>query len=275
MPFLSLTTWSLHRNLGPLRWTYWDEGNQRQGTVIDEQPETISLLDLPQMLHDQGFQAMEICHFHFPDTSDAYLKELRESIERSDIRFYTLLADYGDITNPDEQRREADMNWLKNWIDIASAVGAERIRIIAGDADPDDEAAVRLAGEQLGRLIDYASDKHVRIITENFHDLTSTAANCITLLDGCDGALGLTTDFGNFAGAGKLEELGATIPRSESIHAKAITDEKGNLDEEEFRGCMALVRSSGYEGPITLVYDGPGDMWEGVHRVKALVEPYL
>ncbi|GIP26842.1 xylose isomerase [Paenibacillus sp. J23TS9] len=275
MPLLSLTTWSLHRNLGPLRWTFWDEEKRVHGTHIDDQPETISLLELPSILHDNGFQAMEICHFHFPDTSGEYLARLKSNIERSGMRFYTLLADYGDITNPDEQRREADMNWLKKWIDIASTAGAERIRIIAGDAEATDEEAVRLAAAQLQRLIDYASDKKVRIITENFHDLTSTSANCTSLLDACGTELGLTTDFGNFSGPEKLSELDATIPRSESIHAKAITDEQGSLDAEEFRSCMERVRNSGYEGPITLVYDGPGDMWEGISRVRALVEPYL
>lgn len=275
MPFLSLTTWSLHRNLGPLRWTYWDEAAKMQGTRVEEQPETVSLLDLPRLLSDNGFQAMDLCHFHLPETGSAYIHKLRESIAQSGIRLYTLLADYGDITSPDDVRREADMVWMEKWIDIASALGAERIRIIAGDADPADEKAVRLAAAQLKRLIHYASDKHVRIVTENFHDLASTAANCISLLDACGEELGLITDFGNFAGEGKLAALGATIPRSDSIHAKAMTDETGSLAEEEFRSCMDLVGSSGYEGPITLVYDGPGDMWEGIKRVKALVEPYL
>ncbi|MDR9854877.1 sugar phosphate isomerase/epimerase family protein [Paenibacillus sp. VCA1] len=275
MPFLSLNTWSLHRNLGPLRWTYWDEETKMQNTAIDDQPETIPLLDLPFLLHRNGFQAMELCHFNLPDTSPAYIQKLRDSIARSGIRLYALLADYGDITSPDEERREADVNWMKKWIDIASALGAERIRIIAGNADPADEDAVRLAAAQLQRLIQYASDKHVRIVTENFHALTSTAANCITLLDMCGEGLGLTTDFGNFSGEGKLAELGMTIPRSESIHAKAMTDAEGNPNEDEFKSCMDLVRSSGYEGPMTLVYDGPGDMWEGINRVKALVEPYL
>lgn len=275
MPFLSLTTWSLHRNLGPLRWTYWDEEKRTQGTHTEEQPETISLLELPGILREQGYQAMEICHFHFPDTSNDYLSKLRSALEQSGIRLYTLLADYGDITSSDEQRRESDMKWLTEWIDVASAVGAERIRVIAGDADPADDKALRLAASQLERLIDYAVGKNVRIITENFHDLTSTSHNCLSLLDACGSDLGLTTDFGNFSGPHKLAELRATIPRSESIHAKAITGQHGEPDTEEFRSCMEQVKHSGYEGPITLVYDGPGDMWEGIGRVKALVEPYL
>lgn len=275
MPFLSLTTWSLHRNLGPLRWTKWEEEQGMPAISVQDQPETVSLLELPGVLKRKGFSSLEVCHFHFPDTSESYLRELRGSFERAGIRFYTLLADYGDITNKDEKRREADIEWMKGWIDVASAAGAERIRIIGGDADPADREAVALAAAQLQKLIDYARDKNVKVITENFHPLTSTADNCIALLDACGGELGLTSDFGNFKGPGKMQELGRTVPRSESIHAKAMTDENGIPDAEEFRRCLDIVKLHGYEGPITLVYDGPGDMWEGIDRVKALVEPYL
>lgn len=275
MPYLSLTTWSLHRNLGPMRWTRWNEEKGSQVTVVDEQPQTISLLELPGVLKEKGYSAMDVCHFHFPDTSDSYLRELRGSVERSGIRFYTLLADYGDITNREEKRREADIEWMKGWIDIASKAGAERVRIIGGDADPSDREAVALASAQLQRLIDYARGKNVRIVTENFHPLTSTADNCIALLDACGGELGLTSDFGNFKGPGKMQELVRTVPRSESIHAKALTDEQGIPDAEEFRRCMDIVKQHGYEGPITIVYDGPGDMWEGIGRVTDLVTPYL
>ncbi|KIL41661.1 xylose isomerase [Gordoniibacillus kamchatkensis] len=275
MPYLSLTTWSLHRNLGPMRWTKWDEERGAHATVVDEQPQTVSLLELPGVLMSRGFAAMEVCHFHFPDTSESYLRELRGAVERAGIRFYTLLADYGDITNPDERRREADIEWMKGWIDVASAAGAERIRIIGGDADPASREAVALAAAQLQRLVDYARDKNVKVVTENFHPLTSTADNCLALLDACGGELGLTSDFGNFKGPAKLQELSRTVPRSESIHAKAMTDGSGLPDAEEFRSCMDVVRQSGYEGPITLVYDGPGDMWAGIERVRELVEPYL
>lgn len=105
--------------------------------------------------------------------------------------------------------------------------------------------------------------------------MTSTADNCLALLDDCGNQLGLTTDFGNFKGPTKLQELSRTIARSESIHAKAQQDEQGNLDDAEFISCMELVKEHRYEGPITIVYDGPGDMWDGINRVRKLVTPYL
>ncbi len=275
MIYLSLTTWSLHRNLGPLHWTKWDEQKREQFLDIQDQPETISLLELPRELAAKGYSALEIGHFHIRDTSDVYLQQLRSAFETSGIPFYTLLADYGDISSNDEARRSADIEWLKKWIDVASKAGAERVRVIAGDADPSDKEALERSADALRILCDYAATRNVRVITENFRPLSYTADNCLTLLEACGARLGLTSDFGNFKGDDKFEELAKTVPHSESIHAKAITNEDGFPNAAEFNQCMDVVIRSGYQGPITIVYDGPNDMWDGIARVQTLVEPYM
>ncbi|KRF13496.1 hypothetical protein [Paenibacillus sp. Soil787] len=94
-------------------------------------------------------------------------------------------------------------------------------------------------------------------------------------MEGCGELLGLTSDFGNFKGTEKYGELAKTVPHSESIHAKAQTNADGYPDEAEFIRCMEVAKQAEYEGPITLVYDGPGDMWEGIERVRKLAAPYM
>jgi sugar phosphate isomerase/epimerase len=275
MSYLSLSTWSLHRNLGPMYLTRWNEESKAYTTRIEQQPEITTLLELPAMLAQQGFSALEVCHFHFPETSDAYLHKLKHSFQEAGIRFYTLLVDYGDIASEDPIRREADIAWIKSWIDIASLAGAERVRIIAGEADASNQEALARSAQALRMLSEYADARGVRVITENFRPLTATADNCLTLLKEGGDHLGLISDFGNFSGANKLGELAKTVPRSESIHAKAITDEKGLPNAAEFKQCMDIVKQSAYEGPVVLIYDGPHDMWDGINRVKELVLPYL
>jgi sugar phosphate isomerase/epimerase len=275
MPFLSLTSWSLHRNLGPLRWTRWDEIARTQITATQDQPELLSLLELPAVLAEKGFRSLEVCHFHFPNTNDAYLQGLKRSFKEAGLQFYSLLIEYGDISSSDDLRRQSDILWIKGWIDIAARVGAERVRVIAGDAEPMDQEALQRSVDALRELSSYAAAKGVRVVTENFHSLTSIADNCLALLEGCGELLGLTSDFGNFKGSEKYGELVKTIPRSESIHAKAQTNADGYPDEAEFIRCLEIAKQAGYEGPLTLVYDGPGDMWEGIERVRKLVTPYL
>jgi sugar phosphate isomerase/epimerase len=242
---------------------------------MEQEPELTTLLDLPAILAQKGFSALEIGHFHFPDTSEAYLNKLKDSIRQAGIRFYTLLIDYGDISSNDEIRRLADIEWIKGWIDIAATAGAERVRIIAGQAEPTNQQALVRSAEALKQLCDYADLRGVRVITENFCPLTSIADNCLFLLEACGDRLGLITDFGNFSGGNKYEELSKIVPHSEIIHAKAITDGEGLPNVEEFQQCLNIVKQLSFEGSIVLVYDGPHDMWDGIDRIKNLVLPYL
>jgi sugar phosphate isomerase/epimerase len=258
-----------------LRWTRWDENTRTQITDTQDKPELISLLELPAILAKKGFISLEVCHFHFPDTSEAYLQALKQSFKEAGLRFYTLLIEYGDISSFDDLRRQSDIVWIKEWIDIAARAGAERVRVIAGDADPMDQEALKRSVDVFRELSRYAAAQGVRVVTENFHSLTSIADNCLALLEGCGELLGLTSDYGNFKGPEKYDELVKTIPHSESIHAKAQTNADGYPDEAEFIRCMEIAKLAGYEGPLTLVYDGSGDMWEGIERVRRLATPYL
>lgn len=275
MSYLSVSTWSLHRLLGPLHWTVWNPEARIHEVKEQEQPEILSLLELPSEAARRGYQAVEICHFHFPSTSDAYLLELREHFAAAQISLDTILADYGDLTNGDEGRRSADHGFLREWIEIAAKCGAKRIRIIAGEAAPSDEAALRLSAQQLRELGEYGEGLGVQVVTENFKSLLSIGANCLTVMEQTAGKAAMITDFGNYQGPLKYEEIAATTPYSKSIHVKPHYDEAGLPDEAELRQCLDSVQTGGYDGAYVLIYDGPGDMWEGLERVRWIVEPYL
>jgi sugar phosphate isomerase/epimerase len=274
MPYLSLTTWSLHRELGPLRWNYWDEDKKTQEIRVEEQPENTTLLALPFELATQNFHSLEVCHFHFPSTEQDYLRQLKEAFEKSGIRFHCLLVDYGDISVEDHHRRNSDIAFIKSWIDIAEVVGAKSVRVIAGEASPDNTEAMERAKTSFRQLVDYARSKGVRVVTENFKQLTSKKENCIELLHSYNGQIGLTVDFGNFHPDDKYHSIETLLPYAESIHAKANYDNEGHIDTVEYRRSLDLVAKSGYNGPITLVYDGPGNLWDGIIRVKEVVEQY-
>ncbi|MCA0754348.1 sugar phosphate isomerase/epimerase [Paenibacillus sp. N4] len=275
MAYLSVSTWSLHRLLGPQRLTVWDAESSTHQLSIQDQPQRHTLLELPNEAASRGYQALEICHFHFPATDNDYLEQLKHSFETAGISFDTLLLDYGDLTEPDEQKRMADTAYIRSWIDVAALAGAKQIRIIAGEASPTDHAAIRQAASALKELAAYASPKGVRVITENFKPLTSTAASSLMLLETAGPEVGFITDFGNYRGPGKVEEIASTAGRSVSIHCKPNYDENGYPDADTFLSYLTEVQNTGYNGSYVLIYDGPGDMWEGLERIKTLVVPFI
>jgi sugar phosphate isomerase/epimerase len=261
---LSLTSWSVHPLLQPAHPA--SGGNATTAAL--------RLTDLPARMRDAGIGTLEICHFHLPSTDEAYLAELRAAIESAGVELFSILIDAGDISQADQAGRAADMQMIKGWIDVAATLGASAVRVIAGDAPPDDAAALERSIEGLRELAGYAQARGLRVLTENFRPLASTAANCNRIVDALGGAVGLCADVGNFPSGSRVAEFGAVVARAESIHAKASYDAAGALDAGQLRQCLDASKAAGFTGPYTLVFDRPEERWSGITALKQVVTPY-
>ena len=127
---------------------------------------SLSLLEVPAYVAAMGIPNLEVCHFHFPRTDPAYLDTLRHNLDAAGVRFATLLIDAGDIAAPDRAARERDIAGIKGWIDVAAAVGAARVRVVAGATPPDAAGeAVRASIAAFDALAEYAQARGVAVIT--------------------------------------------------------------------------------------------------------------
>lgn len=274
MPELAVSSWSLHRALGP---TY-------PGLALTAGPReprfpygegTLTLLDAPAAAAALGVRNLEVCHFHFPRTDPDYLRELRERLAAAGVAFTTLLIDEGDLTAPDPAARERDLAGIRGWIDVAAAAGARRVRVVAGEAAPDDGAAVERSAAGLATLAAHAGERGVGVITENWRQLALHPATLLAILDRLDGRVGLCADFGNYRGAGKYDDLRLILPRAETVHAKADFPAAGQLDAADFGRCLDLARAAGFAGEYVLIFDGPGDERASLAQMAGTVRPYL
>lgn len=264
---LALTSWSVHHSLGAPTIL----GDAADGGPTRHEPTkhaTMALRDVPARMREADIGTFEICHFHFPSTAPDYLRELRAAVEDAGIELFTLLIDAGDITDPDAERRAADVAMIKSWIDVAATVGAQGVRVVAGDGAADDHAALLRSAEELRYLAAYGAERGVRVRTENFKSLTSTAANCNELLDALGGAVGFCADMGNFPAAARVQEFSRVVPRADVVHTKASYDADGRIEPEQLYACLDASIAAGFDGPYTLVFDRPGDEWNGIMTLK-------
>ena len=137
---IAVSTWSLHRYLGTiyphdLTTDAIGDGDDRYGEGED------SLLGLPSVLANHGYQRLEIVSFHLRSRDPVYLGELRDQLHVSGVILQTLLIDAGDMTDPVHAAR--DTRWIAGWLDVANALGAENARIIAGKQQPNPETMAR------------------------------------------------------------------------------------------------------------------------------------
>lgn len=251
---LALTSWSLHHDLtsGALK-----------------------LTDLPQRMREAGYTTLELCHFHLPDDQPETLATMRAALTAANVELYSVLIDAGDISAADPEKRAADRAFVERWIDAAAALGAQGVRVIAGDSAPNDAQALARAADTLRELAVYAEQRGVHVRTENFRPLLLTAANCLTLLDSSGGLIGLCADIGNFPKQERVAAFSAVAPRADVIHVKSEYDDNGQILPTDVQACLSAAVSAGFNGPYTLVYDRGGDSWAGLAELARVVGPYL
>jgi sugar phosphate isomerase/epimerase len=260
---VSVSTWSLHRTLGRPT-PYGPVGTPAAATG------GLALIDLPARLAASDIRMLEICHFHLPRRDPAYLDDLAAALRTAGVTLFSLLIDAGDMTDPAHSGR--DLTWMAGWFAVAARLGAARVRVSGGKSAPDDAAlAASVAG--MRTLADQAEAHGLRLMTENWHATLSTPAAVLHVLDRLEGRVGLCVDFGNWSGAAKYKNLAAIMPRAESCHAKAETVADSGIDVADFRRCVALAEVAGFDGPYTLIYDGPhADEWAGLAQTRRMLE---
>ncbi len=271
---LALSSWSLHRLLGPLRWTIWDEQNRTQATAEQPQPQEIDLLDLPHVVKERGFHYLELCHFHFPSTDDAYAAKLKQAFSDASVQFHTLLVDYGDISSPDEQRRQSDIAFLRRWLDIAAKAGAAAVRVIAGEQAADDADARQRSSEALALLREYGEAQGVKVVTENFRELTATIDSWRRLMNSLPPSVATIVDFGNLLPEERDTGVAYGAPLAHSIHAKPLYRADGTIDKEDFDRLLSIVADKSDRAPITVIFDQDGEMWEGISDIQACIRSF-
>lgn len=263
-PIRAVSTWSLHRTLGG----YFGPGSAVNGgqTLPERTSPRQSLLELLPDIAARGYSTLQICHFHLESREPDYLRAMRDAMQVQDIALDMLLIDDGDLTAQDIDRHIA---WYDEWLGVAKALGARGARICAGRSAPTPER-LRSSGRHLAELALRHPD--VRIVTENWMEMTPDAESVHAVLDAADGQIGLLIDLGNWHGAGKFAELGEIATLAESCHAKCAFD--GNEpDEVDLRASLTILKDAGFDGPLALIYDGPNaDEWAGLDREWAIVE---
>ncbi|MBX4868452.1 TIM barrel protein [Rhizobium bangladeshense] len=268
----AVSTWSLHRLLGTV-YAYSPDPGKSAAPKQPYGPGGAALIDMPAALAARGIHRLEVCSFHLPSLDAAYLSELSDAMASSNVLFQTLLVEDGDPSDPETAER--DVRWMAEWIDIAAALGAQRMRVIAGKQKPVQENLAR-AARNLGWLAEEAEGSNVRVVVENWFDLLPSPVEVNWLLGRLDGRVGLNGDLGNWAAPAKYEGLADIMGWAEICHAKADYGASG-LDADDYRKCLEMCEKAGYAGPFTLIYDSPffADEWDGILLQKQFIEDFL
>ena len=254
----------------------------------------------------QGFEGIEFAEIHPADGADklAWAELLREKCAEKGLEIvsYTIGGNFitgcgGDLN--------AEIERLKSEVDVAAALGVKLMRHDAayGYDTPDRtykgfRTALPRLIEGCSRVTNYAQTRGIETMTENHGTFCQESARVEELILGVgDPNFGALIDVGNFLCADEdpASAVGRLAPYVKHVHAKDFHKKSGNgfLPPDGFfatrggnrlRGavighgdvpvlqCMRVLAAAGYDGFVSVEFEGVEDAETGVAWGKNTLE---
>lgn len=262
---IGISSWSFHNYFASTREKGWT------GPA-----ETMVLLDFPAFAAERyKVHQLEFFALHLASIGTAYLQELKSQLLRAHSHLVNIDVDTegihtaGGLSDPDRAVRDAAVEALRRWIDIAARLGARSVSCDPGPLDPRNPAPTV---DSYRRLAAYARARRVCVLVETRAGYGSEDpeawSNLFKRVN--NNSLGALPDLGDFsdpkAGGRGLALL---FPFARTLcHAKGFDfDHDGNETEFDFPACVALSKRVGFRGVYSVEYEGSGDPYEGIQNV--------
>jgi len=240
--------------------------------------EGMNPMDFAQKAHELGFEGIEYVSQLYTKkleemTMDVLLDSLKIKSEQYKVKNVLIMIDgEGDLSSPDEVKRNEAVENHKKWVDAAKFLGCHSIRVNTfGTNDP--KEWIKSTEDGLRKLSEYAATKSINVLVENHGWLSSDAPKVVEVMKAVNMPnCGTLPDFGNWCVKRKDgEKWGECIeeypdkyqgtqlimPFAKAVSAKSYDfNEKGDETKIDYTKMLQIVKDAGYSGYIGIEYEG-------------------
>jgi sugar phosphate isomerase/epimerase len=225
---------------------------------------TLTLPELLDWCASQNIEAVDLTGYYFPGYPDVPTDEYIYDLKRKAFKLGIDISGTGirnNFASPDPAVRAADVKRAKEWIVVASKLGAPVLRLFAGEIPKGYEGKW---DEVAGWMIDcykecaaFGAQHGVIIGIQNHGDMLQTAEQCIKVVKAVDSNwAGLILDTGNFKVADPYVDIEAVIPYTVNWQVKESVFGIGSEIPTDMPRLMQILKRSNYRGylPIETLY---------------------
>lgn len=176
-----------------------------------------------------------------------------------------------DFALADAAARNAQVELVTRWIDVAAKLGAPVLRVFSGLETPagHTEAEARewvVSG--LTTVVERAASRGVMIVLQNHHDFVKTADQVLELRRRVPSEwLGLNVDIGSLRiGGDPYDEIAKLAPHAYTWQLKELIYRGTKEEKTDVARVIRIIRESGYRGYVPIETLGPGDPKDKVRR---------
>lgn len=241
----------------------------------------MNLEEYLKVCHQLGLQGVELWDKHL----ETYIRdggtigELREKSQTLSLTWVTIAVNNHDFTSPDPEARNKDVARILQWMHTIEQIGAKILRVLPGDLvalNKDEEDLYPFARSCLGQCLREAEKRGIRLAVENCpRDTDPTVV--LRLVEELDSPyLQTCPDIGNIPEDIRYRAFQSLLPYAAHVHAKTwrydLQGREANIDYDKV---MNMLRQAGFDGYISVEFEGKGNEREGVEKGLALVKKYL
>lgn len=239
----------------------------------------MSLFDMLEECARLDFDAVDPTGYFFPGYPQVPKRKFLNDFKRRAFRLGLDISGTGirnDFANPDKEKRKADLELAKRWIEAAAEMGAPVLRVFAGPRPERytwDETAVWMV-DALAECAAHGEKFGVLIGVQNHGDMLKSADEVLKILDRVPSDwLGTIVDTGYFLTDDPYADIARVIPKAVNWQVKALLGDRkgGPIDMKKL---VAIIRASNYRGyvPIeTLPMLGREEEYDAYTKVPELL----
>lgn len=220
---------------------------------------------------DWGLEGLDTTVYWFPDTSDAFLANLRHVAYKNGVSLYSVAARIR-LAQPTPELQAAEFETARKWVDVAEKVGAGHVRVFGGaiPKGASEAQALTWATEVLKRAAEYAGRKGIVLGIEDDGGLTTTAEPTVELVRRADSPwVGLNLDTGNFPRNG-YAQTALCLPYVSNVHLKEqIATPGGQKEKADWPRLLGMLAKANYRGFVSLEYESNQNAETAVPQLAA------
>jgi sugar phosphate isomerase/epimerase len=236
--------------------------------------------DLVRSCVEWDVDGLDMTVYWVPSTEREWLHSLRRLAYRCGISIYSI-AIRTELTRAEQKERDAEVDNIRRWVDVASALGAGHIRVFGGYLrnGVTEEQAAPWVVECLQRGAEIAGAQGVILGLENHGGITTRAERILEIVRKVNSPwVGINLDTGNFP-QDPWRQMEMCLPYAVNVQVKSeMTHEDGKRGPQDWDRVVKLVAASGYKGYLSLEYEAKEPAATAVPRLlgelRALCRKY-
>jgi len=226
----------------------------------------MTLSDAVHFCAKNGVDALDATGYYFPGYPAVPTDEAIYALKRTAFVNGVAISGTGvrnDFAVADPAARAKDVQMVKDWIVVASKLGAPVLRVFSGVKRPEgntfDEALAWMV-DDFKQCADFGRQHGVVIALQQHNDFLKTAAETIRTIEAVDSPwFACILDIGSLRSADPYVEIEKLVPYAVSWQIKEQVGRNGKEEPTDLSKIKAIIDRSGYRGYVPFEALGPGD----------------